>query len=58
MSGGASKGWARRLIRGGGARLNDAKVGDEALMVDSAQLKEDQLTLSAGRKRHARVRVV
>ena len=54
----ASKGEARRLIRGGGARLNDAKVGDEALVVDTAQLEGDQLTLSAGRKRHVRVRVV
>jgi tyrosyl-tRNA synthetase len=54
----ASKGEARRLIRGGGARLNDARVDDEALMVDTAHLEGDQLTLSAGRKRHARVRAV
>ncbi len=54
----ASKGEARRLIRGGGARLNDARIDDEALVVDSAHLQNDQLTLSAGRKRHARVRVV
>ncbi len=54
----ASKGEARRLIRGGGARLNDAKIDDEALVVDAAQLEDDQLTLSAGRKRHVRVRAV
>jgi tyrosyl-tRNA synthetase len=54
----ASKGEARRLIRGGGARLNDARIDDEALTVGAAQLDGDQLTLSAGRKRHARVRVV
>jgi tyrosyl-tRNA synthetase len=54
----ASKGEARRLIRGGGARLNDARVDDEALMVDTAHLEGDQLTLSAGRKRHVRVRAV
>jgi tyrosyl-tRNA synthetase len=54
----ASKGEARRLIRGGGARLNDAKIDDEALLVDAAHLQGDQLTLSAGRKRHVRVRVV
>ena len=54
----ASKGEARRLIRGGGARLNDAKIDDEALVVDTAHLQGDQLTLSAGRKRHVRVRVV
>jgi tyrosyl-tRNA synthetase len=54
----ASKGEARRLIRGGGARLNDARIDDEALTVDTRHLQDDQLTLSAGRKRHARVRVV
>ena len=54
----ASKGEARRLIRGGGARLNDTKIDNEALVVDAAQLVEDQLTLSAGRKRHVRVRLV
>jgi tyrosyl-tRNA synthetase len=54
----ASKGEARRLIRGGGARLNDARVDDEAATVDASHLQDDQLTLSAGRKRHARVRVV
>jgi tyrosyl-tRNA synthetase len=54
----ASKGEARRLIRGGGARLNDARIDDEALTVDITHLQGDQLTLSAGRKRHARVRVV
>jgi tyrosyl-tRNA synthetase len=53
----ASKGEARRLIRGGGARLNDSRIDDEALVVDTAHLQGDQLTLSAGRKRHARVRV-
>jgi tyrosyl-tRNA synthetase len=54
----ASKGEARRLIRGGGARLNDSRIDDEALVVDTAHLQGDQLTLSAGRKRHVRVRVV
>jgi tyrosyl-tRNA synthetase len=54
----ASKGEARRLIRGGGARLNDARIHDEALLVDAAHLQGDQLTLSAGRKRHVRVRAV
>jgi tyrosyl-tRNA synthetase len=54
----ASKGEARRLIRGGGARLNDARIDDEAMLVDTAHLQGDQLTLSAGRKRHVRVRAV
>ncbi len=54
----ASKGEARRLIRGGGARLNEAKVDDEAMIVTADHLVEAELTLSAGRKRHARIRAV
>ena len=54
----ASKGEARRLIRGGGARLNDRKVEDEAMVVTQADLVDGQLMLAAGRKRHARVRPV
>ena len=54
----ASKGEARRLIRGGGARLNDARISDEAMVVGQDHLIDDELTLSAGRKRHARIRVV
>jgi tyrosyl-tRNA synthetase len=54
----ASKGEARRLIRGGGARVNDAKVEDEAMTVGLDDLVDGQLMLSAGRKRHARVRTV
>ena len=52
----ASRGEARRLIRGGGARLNDARIDDEAMVVTSAQLVDGALKLSAGRKRHALVR--
>ena len=54
----ASKGEARRLIRGGGARLNEAKVDDEAMQVGIEHLVDDRLLLSAGRKRHAWVRAV
>ena len=54
----ASKGEARRLIRGGGARLNDARVEDESLVVGPDRLVDHALKLSAGRKRHALVRVV
>jgi tyrosyl-tRNA synthetase len=53
-----SKGEARRLIRGGGARLNDRKVEDEAQVVTPADLVDGQLMLAAGRKRHVRVRPV
>jgi tyrosyl-tRNA synthetase len=54
----ASKGEARRLIRGGGARLNEVKVEDEAMQVGIGHLVNDRLLLSAGRKRHAWVRAV
>jgi tyrosyl-tRNA synthetase len=54
----ASKGEARRLIRGGGARLNEARISDEAMIVGLDDLIDGELTISAGRKRHARIRVV
>lgn len=55
----ASKGEARRLIRQGGARLNDAKVGDETATATTADVNaEGVIKLSAGRKRHALVRPV
>lgn len=52
----STNGEARRLIRGGGARLNDEKITDEAMVVTLDHLIGDQLTLSAGKKRHARIR--
>ncbi len=49
---------ARRLIRAGAARLNDAAVKDETLAVDAAHLMAGRLKLSAGKKRHVLVRPV
>ncbi|CAK0769009.1 Tyrosine--tRNA ligase [uncultured Gammaproteobacteria bacterium] len=55
----ASKGEARRLIRGGGARINDVTVNDEAAKLVIADVTaEDTIKLSSGRKRHALVKVV
>ena len=49
---------ARRLIRGGGARVNDERFRDETGAVGSDDLTEGgAIKLSAGRKRHALVRV-
>ena len=54
----ASKGEARRLIKGNGARLNDEAIGDEARAVTAADLNADGvLKLSAGKKRHVLVKV-
>ena len=50
---------ARRLIRGGGARINDAVVKDETRVVGLDDLgPSGAMKLSAGRKRHALVRAV
>ena len=55
----ASNGEARRLIRGGGARINDTVVESETRPVSLADLDpQGMLKLSAGRKRHALVRPV
>ncbi len=48
---------ARRLIRGGGARLNDQPIGGEERLVGLADMEGlSALKLSAGRKRHVLVR--
>jgi len=50
---------ARRLIKGGGARVNDVRVADEKDLVTLDQTTGDGIIkLSAGRKRHALVRPV
>jgi tyrosyl-tRNA synthetase len=49
----ASNGEARRQIKGGGLRVNDAPVTDEKLMLRLADLTpEGVVKLSLGRKRH------
>ena len=45
----ASKGEARRLIRGGGARIDGEKVSDEAATISVA---DAPVRISAGRKQH------
>ncbi len=55
----ASNGEARRLIRGGGARVNGEKVVDEQAKITAADVDADGvIKLSAGKKRHALVRPV
>ncbi len=53
----ASKSEARRLVKGGGARLNDAPIEDENRRVTLDDLNaEGVVKLSFGRKKHAVVR--
>ena len=52
----ASNGEARRLIRGGGARVNDAALADEGAMIGADALRGGAIKLSAGRKQHRLVR--
>lgn len=52
----ASNGDARRLIRGGGARVNDAAIEDEGRIIAAADLRGGAIKLSAGRKHHRLVR--
>jgi tyrosyl-tRNA synthetase len=51
-----SNGEARRLIRGGGARLNDQPIADEALIITADDLRDGAMKLSAGRKQHRLIR--
>ncbi|MGF1627539.1 MAG: tyrosine--tRNA ligase [Alphaproteobacteria bacterium] len=53
-----SSGEARRLIKGGGARVNDVAVSDELQTVGPDDLDGDGcIKLSAGKKRHALVKI-
>ncbi len=55
----ASNGEARRLIKGGGGRLNDVAISNETQPVTLADLNQDGvIKLSAGKKRHALARAV
>ena len=48
-----SKGEARRLIRGGGAKINDDRIDDESYVFSAPDLRNGEAKLSAGKKRHA-----
>ena len=48
-----SNGEARRLIRGGGARLNDQAITDEEAGLKPADFVDGKAKISAGKKRHA-----
>lgn len=53
----ASNGEARRLIKGGGVKLNDVPVTAEDATLSAEDVKSDYGKLSAGKKRHGRIKV-
>lgn len=52
-----SKSEVRRLIQGGGARLNDEKIGDDTLVVTAEQFTDGQLKVSSGKKKHGLIKL-
>jgi tyrosyl-tRNA synthetase len=53
-----SGGEARRLIRGGGARINDRKIEDEnELIAHNLFVDKQSVKLSVGRKKHVLVKL-
>ena len=48
-----SNGEARRLVRGGGARINYQQITDEATPITAADFYDGRAKISAGKKRHA-----
>jgi tyrosyl-tRNA synthetase len=47
---------ARRLVQGGGVRINDAPVSDWRATLTDADMKDGAVKLSAGKKRHVLIR--
>lgn len=50
-----SNGEARRLIKQGGAYVNDEQVGDGSLEITEAHLEDGSVVLRAGKKRYKRI---
>ena len=50
---GASKGEVRRLIKGGGARVNGVSIDSDEAVLSPDDFTEGKCQLSAGKKRHA-----
>ena len=53
-----SNGEARRLIKGGGGRLNDIQINNELQKITNENVNSDGIIkLSAGKKRHALIKI-
>ena len=53
----ASTGEARRQVKGGGLKVNDAPVTDERAMLHESDLRDGAIKLSFGRKKHVLLKV-
>lgn len=54
-----SKGEVKRLVSGGGARLNDVKIEDPGMVVSTATFEDaKEIKLSSGKKKHGIVELV
>ncbi|KPJ86801.1 MAG: tyrosyl-tRNA synthetase [Spirochaetes bacterium DG_61] len=53
-----SKGEARRLIRQGGAYVEDKRIDDENFVIGKKYLSSGEINLRAGKKRHMRIQIV
>jgi len=53
-----SKGEARRLIKGGGAKINDERIEDETYTLKESDTVSGSAKISAGKKHHAVVLIV
>ena len=55
----ASNGEARRMIRGGGCKINDQKIEDENAVYDASAIQEPGIIkISVGKKKHALIQPV
>lgn len=54
----ASNGEAKRLLKGGGGKVNDQAVDNELDAVDASDLRDGTVKLTAGKKRHILVKPV
>ena len=55
----ASNGEARRMIRGGGCKINDQKIEDENAVYNDAAIQDPGIIkVSVGKKKHALIQPV
>ena len=53
-----SKSEIRRLIKGGGVKINNQVINDEKLIISEKLFEENTVKLSLGKKRHVKVKII